>query len=158
MGVSAVFISTLALQNLPFPSNPPHSQQDFLALAIPSVVSFVVLSSIIIRASATKDVFSFLSLNSLSLSPPPPPTRTVVARWIINTLIQSRKSSCRDPDYSLWVPTSFQYWERGSYPAGLSYSIPQSLRRMMFVVVAFALLLNKVCLAHFSERFFPNMK
>ncbi|KAF8813994.1 Sodium/hydrogen exchanger [Phlegmacium glaucopus] len=49
MGVGAVFISTLARHKLPFPSNPPQSQQDILALAIPSIVSFVVLSSIIIH-------------------------------------------------------------------------------------------------------------
>ncbi|KAF8814876.1 hypothetical protein BYT27DRAFT_6962753 [Phlegmacium glaucopus] len=49
MGVGAVFISTLALHKLPPPSNPPQSQQDILALAIPSIVSFVVLSSIFIH-------------------------------------------------------------------------------------------------------------
>jgi len=49
MGVGAVFISTLALHKLPTPSNPPQSQQDILSLAIPPIVSFVVLSSIIIH-------------------------------------------------------------------------------------------------------------
>lgn len=62
MGVGAVFISTLALHKLPPPSNPPQSQQDLLALVIPSIVSFVVLSSIIIREPLTFSSF-FMTLS-----------------------------------------------------------------------------------------------
>lgn len=57
MGVGAVFISTLALHKLPLPSNPPQSQQDILALAIPPIASFIILSSIIIRALAANISF-----------------------------------------------------------------------------------------------------
>ncbi|KIM37934.1 hypothetical protein M413DRAFT_448196 [Hebeloma cylindrosporum] len=49
MGVGAVFISTLALHRLPAPQNPPVTQHDQLALMIQPIVSFVVLSSIIIH-------------------------------------------------------------------------------------------------------------
>lgn len=49
MGVGAIFISTLALHKLPTPANPPVTQQDYLALSLQPIVSFVVLGSIIIR-------------------------------------------------------------------------------------------------------------
>ena len=52
MGVGAIFISTLALHYLPPPLNPPQTQQDILTLSIYPIVSFVVLSSIIVRTSA----------------------------------------------------------------------------------------------------------
>ena len=62
MGVGAIFISTLALRQLPPPSsNTPQTQQDILALSIHPIVSFVVLSSIIVRASAVNN--SFLPFN-----------------------------------------------------------------------------------------------
>ena len=57
MGVGAMFISTLALHQLPTPSNPPKTQQDILALSIHPIVSFVVLSSIIVRASIVNHFF-----------------------------------------------------------------------------------------------------
>lgn len=53
MGASAVFMSAFAFYKLPLPSNPPQTQQDILALAISPIVSFVVLSSIVIRASTS---------------------------------------------------------------------------------------------------------
>ena len=49
MGVGAVFISTLALHRLPTPNDPPVTQLDHLSLMLQPIVSFVVLSSIIIR-------------------------------------------------------------------------------------------------------------
>ncbi|KAG1770465.1 Cation/H+ exchanger [Suillus occidentalis] len=49
MGVSAVFVSTLARTRLPTPENPPADQAQFLAATIQTIVSFVVLGSIIIR-------------------------------------------------------------------------------------------------------------
>ncbi|KAK0216132.1 Sodium/hydrogen exchanger [Armillaria fumosa] len=52
MGVGAVFISTLALTELPEPHNPPESQQELLAATLQPIVSFVVLGSIIIRTDS----------------------------------------------------------------------------------------------------------
>ncbi|KZV90940.1 hypothetical protein EXIGLDRAFT_648780 [Exidia glandulosa HHB12029] len=49
MGVGAVFISTLALTELPKPENPPQDQTDILALSIQPIVAFVVLGSIMIH-------------------------------------------------------------------------------------------------------------
>jgi hypothetical protein len=49
MGVGAVFISTLAIHRLPSPQDPPVTQQDYLSLSLQPIVSFIVLSSIIIR-------------------------------------------------------------------------------------------------------------
>lgn len=53
MGVGAVFVSTLAIHRLPSPANPPVTQQDYLSLALQPIVSFIVLSSIIIRKLTT---------------------------------------------------------------------------------------------------------
>ncbi|KAF8631714.1 hypothetical protein AX15_002241 [Amanita polypyramis BW_CC] len=49
MGVSAVFVSTLALHKLPSPKYPPETQKDHLALMLQPIVLFVVLGSIIIH-------------------------------------------------------------------------------------------------------------
>lgn len=49
MGVSAVFVSALALTRLPTPENPPADQAQCLAATIQPIVSFVVLGSIIIH-------------------------------------------------------------------------------------------------------------
>jgi hypothetical protein len=51
MGVSAIFISTLAKYRLPEPTNPPETPQDILATALHPVVGFVVLMSIAVRKS-----------------------------------------------------------------------------------------------------------
>ena len=65
MGVGAMFISTLALHQLPIPSNPPQTQQDILALSIHPIVSFVLLSSIIVRASTLNSFFLPFNLHIL---------------------------------------------------------------------------------------------
>jgi len=66
MGVSAIFVSALALHRLPEPRNPPQTQEDILAMALQPVVGFIVLVSIIVREYAFLDIirgtFSFASL------------------------------------------------------------------------------------------------
>jgi len=52
MGVSAVFVSALALHRLPEPRDPPQTQEDILAMALQPVVGFVVLVSIVVRECA----------------------------------------------------------------------------------------------------------
>ena len=49
MGVGAVFVSTLALNRLPKPNNPPRNQTERLAASLQIIVAFVVLGSIFIR-------------------------------------------------------------------------------------------------------------
>ena len=49
MGVSAIFVSTLALMKLPMPNVPPTNQQEYLAATLQAIVSFIVLGSILIR-------------------------------------------------------------------------------------------------------------
>ena len=49
MGVSAVFVSALALTRLPAPADPPANQGQLLAVMIEPLVSFIVLGSIIVR-------------------------------------------------------------------------------------------------------------
>lgn len=49
MGVGAIFISTLAVTELPKPQSPPQGQAELLAATLQTIVGFVVLGSIIIR-------------------------------------------------------------------------------------------------------------
>jgi len=49
MGVGAVYISTLALTQLPPARNPPQDQTDIVTLAIRPIVSFMVIVSLVIR-------------------------------------------------------------------------------------------------------------
>ena len=50
MGVSAIFVSTLAQTRLPVPHDPPRDQQEVLAATLQPIVAFVVLGSIVVRA------------------------------------------------------------------------------------------------------------
>ncbi|KAK0447897.1 Cation/H+ exchanger [Desarmillaria tabescens] len=72
MGVGAVFISTLALTELPEPHYPPQNQQELLAATLQPIVSFVVLGSIIIRTNSSHGLsipfFSFGRTLSRTLS------------------------------------------------------------------------------------------
>ncbi|KAI1790160.1 Sodium/hydrogen exchanger family-domain-containing protein [Ganoderma leucocontextum] len=49
MGIGAVFISTLAAEQLPVPENPPVGQQQMLAASIQPIVAFMVLCSIAVH-------------------------------------------------------------------------------------------------------------
>lgn len=54
MGVGAVFISTMAITRLPEAHHPPQSREDYLFIALESLVPFLVLSSIVVRKSCTQ--------------------------------------------------------------------------------------------------------
>ncbi|KAH9176599.1 Sodium/hydrogen exchanger family-domain-containing protein [Lactarius sanguifluus] len=47
MGVSAIFVATLAQSRLKTPHDPPQTQEDHLAIALQPIVAFVVLGSIL---------------------------------------------------------------------------------------------------------------
>ncbi len=49
MGVGAIFVSTLAVTELPAPQSPPQSQAELLAATLQTIVAFVVLCSIVVR-------------------------------------------------------------------------------------------------------------
>ncbi|KAI0327127.1 Sodium/hydrogen exchanger [Cubamyces sp. BRFM 1775] len=49
MGVGAVYVSTLAVLELPRPNGPPQNQAELLATTLQPIVSFIVLCSILIR-------------------------------------------------------------------------------------------------------------
>ena len=66
MGVSAVFVSALALTRLPVPANPPANQAQLLAVVIQPIVSFTVLGSIIVRT-----YYFCLSCDNQSVIPHP---------------------------------------------------------------------------------------
>ena len=67
MGVGAIFISTLAVHQLPTPLNPPQTQKDILALCIHPIVSFVVFTSIIVRTSTVNRFYLSFNLCILLL-------------------------------------------------------------------------------------------
>ena len=105
MGVGAMFISTLALHQLPSPSNPPQTQQDILALSIHPIVSFVVLSSIIVRASAVNNFFLSFNLYILldGLSIPFFNLGKNVSRTVSSTATLTSPRSRIQPDWVLYV-------------------------------------------------------
>ena len=49
VGVGAIFIATLAVEQLPPPEVPPRNQTDILALSIEPIIAFMVMCSILIR-------------------------------------------------------------------------------------------------------------
>jgi sodium/hydrogen antiporter len=49
MGVGAIFVSSLAVQKLPVPHDPPENHVELLATILQPIVAFMVLGSIIIR-------------------------------------------------------------------------------------------------------------
>ncbi|KAL1950565.1 hypothetical protein VTO73DRAFT_5689 [Trametes versicolor] len=49
MGIGAIFISTLAAEQLPTPHDPPEGQQELLAASIQPIVAFMVLCSIAVH-------------------------------------------------------------------------------------------------------------
>ncbi|KAG9316358.1 Sodium/hydrogen exchanger family-domain-containing protein [Chiua virens] len=71
MGVSAVFVTALALSRLPKPADPPENQAQLLAATIEPIVSFVVLGSIIVRTFSfdSRSVIgaSYVSTDGLSI-------------------------------------------------------------------------------------------
>ncbi|KAG6331419.1 hypothetical protein ID866_7672 [Astraeus odoratus] len=88
MGVSAVFVSALAVTRLPAPANPPANQSQLLAAVIQPIVSFVVLGSIIIHG---------LSIPFFNLG------RTVHSRTASLSLTWTNRSVRPVPDWVLWA-------------------------------------------------------
>ncbi|KDR75937.1 hypothetical protein GALMADRAFT_248743 [Galerina marginata CBS 339.88] len=106
MGVGAVFISTLALHRLPTPQNPPTSQQDLLALVLQPIVSFVVLSSIIIHGLSIP--FFNLGMNvsrTVSLSATLTSRSRVYPEWLLG--VNRNPTLPREPDSEI-VDSSLQ--------------------------------------------------
>ncbi|KAI0633861.1 Sodium/hydrogen exchanger family-domain-containing protein [Trametes polyzona] len=70
MGVGAIFISTLAVTELPAPQRPPQGQAELLAATLQTIVSFVVLGSIIIHGLSIPfvTVGKDLSVRTLSVT------------------------------------------------------------------------------------------
>ena len=81
MGVGAIFISTLAVTELPAPQSPPQGQAETLAATLQTIVSFVVLGSIIIREPSPSAWSNRLS-NSDAIS--------VSARWPVHPVLLLR--------------------------------------------------------------------
>ncbi|KAI0785588.1 Sodium/hydrogen exchanger family-domain-containing protein [Abortiporus biennis] len=81
MGVGAIFVSTLALNRLPKPQDPPQNQQEFLAATIQTIVSFVVLGSIIIHGLSIP-FFSF-GRRTVSMSRTWTSRNTTAPDWLL---------------------------------------------------------------------------
>ncbi|PPQ70698.1 hypothetical protein CVT24_000180 [Panaeolus cyanescens] len=105
MGVGAVFISTMAITRLPEPHHPPESREDYLLIALESVVPFLVLASIIIHGLSIPffnlgvNVTRTVSISTLTisrsrlypdwaLSVNNPPTMNTGNEAVITTVIQ----------------------------------------------------------------------
>ncbi|KAI0779988.1 Sodium/hydrogen exchanger family-domain-containing protein [Fomes fomentarius] len=89
MGVGAIFISTLAVTELPKPQSPPQGQAELLAATLQTIVGFVVLGSIIIHG---------LSIPFFSFS------RNVRSRTVsLSRTWTSRSRNTNTPDWLLWV-------------------------------------------------------
>ncbi|EKM81148.1 hypothetical protein AGABI1DRAFT_112841 [Agaricus bisporus var. burnettii JB137-S8] len=71
MGVGALFIASLAKHRLPEPRNPPETQEDYLAMALYPVVSFVVLISIIVHGLSIAFVSLGKKVHRRTYSPKP---------------------------------------------------------------------------------------
>jgi hypothetical protein len=83
--LGAIYISTLAAQQLPEPNNPPINQHDFLALTIQPIVAFMVLCSVAIHGLSIP--FSLLgrrvhSVSSRTWSRHAPPDWTTQLRHV----------------------------------------------------------------------------
>ncbi|PIL33975.1 transporter [Ganoderma sinense ZZ0214-1] len=101
MGVGAIFISTLAVTELPTPQSPPQGQAQALAATLQTIVSFVVLGSIIIHGLSIP-FFSFgrnVHSRTLSLS------RTWTSR------------TTNAPDWLLWARSTPGEVTRPASPA-----------------------------------------
>ncbi|KAI0768839.1 Sodium/hydrogen exchanger family-domain-containing protein [Trametes elegans] len=117
MGVGAIFVSTLAVTELPTPHHPPQNQAELLAATLQTIVAFVVLGSIIIRTSPFALIVLLLSLTSISclLLPRIRPAdglsipffsfgRNVRYRTIsLTRSITARNTSAYAPDWLLWA-------------------------------------------------------
>ncbi|KAH7912396.1 Sodium/hydrogen exchanger family-domain-containing protein [Hygrophoropsis aurantiaca] len=88
MGVSAVFVSALALTRLPAPESPPADQAQLLAATIQIIVSFVVLGSIVIHG---------LSIPFFSLG------RDMHSRTVSLSLTWTSRTTRMTPDWMLWA-------------------------------------------------------
>ena len=82
MGVGAIFVSTLAVTELPTPQSPPQDQAEALAATLQTIVSFVVLGSIIVR---TSHPFSFPECREAR-----PLTHLLARRWSLNPVLLVR--------------------------------------------------------------------
>ncbi|RPD78500.1 hypothetical protein L226DRAFT_568127 [Lentinus tigrinus ALCF2SS1-7] len=114
MGVGAIFISTLAVTELPTPQSPPQNQAELLSATLQTIVSFVVLGSIIIHG---------LSIPFFSFG------RNVRSR----TLSLSRTWTSRNtnaPDWLLWARRTPAEVTRPSTPTIASRDVEQGMEQV----------------------------
>lgn len=88
MGVSAVFVSALALTRLPTPEDPPANQAQYLAAVIQPIVSFIVLGSIIVHG---------LSIPFFNMG------RGVHSHTVSLTMTWTSRNRATVPDWVLWA-------------------------------------------------------
>ncbi|KAI5123971.1 hypothetical protein M0805_006383 [Coniferiporia weirii] len=84
MGVGAIFVSTLALTELPEPNDPPGNQNELLAATIHPIVSFVVLCSILVHGLSIPAFWFGRKAHSRTMSLTATWTRTLTSRGGIN--------------------------------------------------------------------------
>ncbi|RDX48056.1 hypothetical protein OH76DRAFT_1484240 [Lentinus brumalis] len=111
MGVGAIFISTLAVTELPTPQSPPQNQAELLAATLQTIVSFVVLGSIIIHG---------LSIPFFSFG------RNVRSRTVsLSRTWTSRNTNA--PDWLLWARRTPAEVTRPGTPTSASRDVERAM-------------------------------
>jgi hypothetical protein len=107
----AVYISTLALTQLPTPRNPPQSQLDVLTLAIRPIVAFMVIVSLIIRQWRPR-ILQGLNAKSWSLDGLSIPLSRLGLNIRHRTLSMTQTWTASRPDSPTHAPDWLQQTER----------------------------------------------
>ncbi|KAI8994079.1 Sodium/hydrogen exchanger family-domain-containing protein [Trametes punicea] len=113
MGVGAIFISTLAVTELPTPHSPPQNQAEILAATLQTIVSFIVLGSIIIHG---------LSIPFFSFG------RNVRSRTVSLTRTWTTRNALQ-PDWVLWARRTPAGSTRPGTPVSENRDVERGLER-----------------------------
>ncbi|KAI0351031.1 hypothetical protein OH77DRAFT_1430241 [Trametes cingulata] len=114
MGVGAIFVSTLAVTELPAPQSPPQSQAEILSATLQTIVSFVVLGSIIIHG---------LSIPFFSFG------RNVRSRTVSLTRTWTARNGQQAPDWLLWARRTPAGSTRPGTPVSEARDVERGLER-----------------------------
>ncbi|KAI0712951.1 Sodium/hydrogen exchanger family-domain-containing protein [Cerioporus squamosus] len=114
MGVGAIFVSTLAVTELPTPQSPPQDQAELLAATLQTIVSFVVLGSIIIHG---------LSIPFFSFG------RNVRSRTVSLTRTWTSRNT-NAPDWLLWARPTPADVTRPDTPTSVSRDVERGMEQV----------------------------
>lgn len=104
MGAGAVYTSTLAIQKLATPQNPPTTQEDMLATALHPIVSFVVLNSIVVHGLSIPLFSAWCNIRTLSL--PRTLSSMTTSDWFFKNTAQNESN---EGQMSFHVTVDFEF-------------------------------------------------